>query len=109
MLSTNEKSELIRYLNVIQEGIYQNKLDKGFDLNIYRQFCYAYSEMTEAMEACDRNKDDLAHELADVAIYMFGIAAIKKVNLGEAILEKIEKNVSRVYKDQDGVMVKTSI
>ena len=36
----------------IQKRIYQNKIDKGFNItDIPKEFCYLYSEVAEAFEA----------------------------------------------------------
>lgn len=36
----------------IQKRVYQNKVDKGFNVtDIYKEFCYTYGELTEACEA----------------------------------------------------------
>jgi 8-oxo-dGTP diphosphatase len=40
-------------------------------------------------------KDDLAEELADVALYLLQLASIAEIDLEEAILKKLEVNASR--------------
>ena len=91
----------------IQKRIYQNKLDKGFDItDIYRQFCFLHGEITEACEAYMHKKDDLGEELADVAIYLLGLAEILGINLEEEILNKMDKNEKRQYIKKDGVQIR---
>ena len=45
-------------------------------------------------------------ELADIAIYLFGIAEINGICLEQAILKKMAINEKRVYKKVDGVLRK---
>lgn len=91
----------------LQKRAYQNKIDKNFnvtDLNM--EFCLLYSEVAEAYEAWKRKKPDLGSELADVAIYLLGIAEITGVDLGQEILNKMAINEKRIYKKINGVSVK---
>ncbi len=94
-------------LKKLQEEVYQNKVNHGFnvtDLNF--EFCLAYEEMAEAYEAYRKKKDDLGEEIADVAIYLLGISEILGIDLEKEILHKIEKNKKRVYKKVNGVYTK---
>lgn len=93
----------------LQKRIYQNKLDKGFNVtDIYQEFCLLHGELSEACEAYRKKKDDLGEELADVAIYLLGLAEILGINLEEEIMNKIEKNENRIYENRDGVLIKRS-
>lgn len=79
-------------LKKLQEEIYQNKVDKGFNVtDINKEFCLTYGEMAEAYEAWRKNKNDLGEELADVAIYLLGLAEI----LGIDLEKEIEKQGSK--------------
>ena len=49
-------------------------------------------------EAFDR--DDLAEELADVALYLLQLASISGIDLEEAILKKLEVNAKREWDDK---------
>lgn len=40
-------------------------------------------------------KEDLAEELADVALYLLQLASIAEIDLEQAILDKLEVNASR--------------
>ena len=40
-------------------------------------------------------KEDLAEELADVALYLLQLASISEIDLEQAILDKLEVNASR--------------
>jgi len=91
-------------LKQIQERIYQNKIAKGFNVtDIYMEFCYTYGELTEACEAYMQNKDDLGEELADVAIYLLGLAEILGIDLEKEISRKMDKNEKRKYIQENGV------
>ena len=91
-------------LKKIQKEIYQNKLNKGFNVtDVNKEFCLTYGEVAEAYEACRKKKDDLGEELADVAIYLLGISEIVGIDLEEEIQRKVYKNAKREYKVIDGV------
>ena len=91
-------------LEKIQKEIYQNKVDKGFNVtDINKEFCLTYGEVSEAYEAWRKKKDDLGEELADVAIYLLGLSEILKIDLEDEILKKVYKNSKRKYKIIDGV------
>ena len=86
-------------LSATQKAVYQNKVDKGFnvtDVNV--EFCLLYGEVAEAYEAYYKGWDTFAEELADVAIYLMGLAEIKGIDLGAEILQKVEKNKNRQSK-----------
>lgn len=91
-------------LKKIQKEIYQNKIDKGFNVtDVNKEFCLTYGEVSEAYEAWRKKKDDLGEELADVAIYLLGLSEILGINLEEEIQKKVYKNSKREYKIIDGV------
>lgn len=91
-------------LKDIQKQIYQNKLDKKFNVtNIDMEFCLTYEELSEAYHAYHKKLPDLGEELADVAIYLLGISEILEIDLEHEILKKVEKNKKREYTKIDGV------
>ena len=91
-------------LKKLQKEIYQNKVDKGFNVtDINLEFCLAYGEMAEAYEAWRKKKNDLGEEMADVAIYLLGLSEILGIDLEEEIQKKVYKNSKREYKIIDGV------
>ena len=95
-------------LKELQKKVYENKVNHGFnvtDLNM--EFCLAYGELAEAYSAWQGKKEDLGEELADVAIYLLGIAEILEIDLEKEINHKMEKNSKRVYKMVNGVYTKT--
>ena len=44
--------------------------------------------------------DGLADELADVMLYLLQLASISGIDLGQAVLDKLEKNYSREWRDR---------
>lgn len=94
-------------LNKLQKDIYQNKVNKGFNLtDIPMEFCYIYGELGEAYSAWLLKKGDLGEELADVAIFLLGMCEMLDIDLEKEINHKIDKNARRVYKEIDGIMQK---
>ena len=93
----------------MQKEIYQNKLDKGFNVtDVNKEFCLLYGEVAEAFEAYRKKKEDLGEELADVAIYLMGLSEIIGINLEDEIIKKVDKNKKRVYKKENGVNIRVS-
>ena len=91
-------------LKQIQKDVYQNKLNKGFNVtDVNKEFCLTYGEVAEAYEAWSKKKDDLGEEIADVLIYLLGLSEILNIDLETELLKKIEKNKHREYKVIDGV------
>ena len=94
-------------LQEMQKKVYQNKLDKGFNVtDVPKEFCYLYGEVAEAYDAYLKGKDDLGEELADVAIYLLGLSEILGFDLKEQIEYKMQKNAKRVYKTVNGAHIK---
>ena len=96
--------------NIIQDfqkWALDNKIKKGFNItNIEKEFCLLYGEVGEAYEAYRKKKDDLGEELADIAIYLFGIAEILNFDLSNEIENKLKINEQRIYKKINGVNYK---
>lgn len=50
-------------LKELQKEIYQNKVNKGFDVtDINKEFCFLYGEVSESYEAWRKKKVDLVEE-----------------------------------------------
>lgn len=93
----------------IQKQIYNNKNEKGFNTtNIELEFCLTQGELAEAFEAYLKSMPTLGEELADVAIYLYGLAELLGYDLDEEIAKKVEKNKKRVYKKVNGVSIRVS-
>lgn len=91
-------------LERLQKKVYQNKVNKGFNVtDVYREFCYAYGELSEACEAYIKKKEDIGEELADVVLYILGLSEILGINLEKELVSKAEKNEKRQYAQIDGV------
>ena len=89
-------------LKEIKTEVLENKRRHGFNTtNIEQEFCYLYGEVSEAYEAYYKEKDSFPEELADVAIFLLGIAEIKGVDLYSEIIKKIQKNKNREYRFND--------
>ena len=102
----NKDVEVVEMLDLkkIQKEIYQNKVDKGFNVTeINKEFCLTYGEIAEAYEAWRKKKDDVGEELADVAIYLLGLSEILGIDLEDEIQKKVYKNSKREYKVINGV------
>ena len=94
-------------MSEIQKAVYQNKIDKGFNVtDVNKEFCLLYAEIAEAYESWRKKKDDVGEELADVAIYLFGLAEILGISLEDEIEKKINKNKTREYEMVNGCLCK---
>lgn len=94
-------------LEELQKRVWDNKVKKGFNItDVPKEFCYLYGEVAEAYDAYLKEKDDLGLELADVAIYLLGLAEMLGYDLKEEIEKKVAINEKRVYKKIDGKYVK---
>lgn len=61
----------------------------------------AYHEMAELTTALlKHDQANIAEELADVTIYLLGIAEIKGIDLAQAVNDKVTINDHRVYDAQ---------
>lgn len=90
----------------LQKEIYENKVNKGFNVtDVNLEFAYTYGELAEAFEAYRKKLPDVGEELADVAIYLFGLAEILHVDLESEIVKKVEKNKKRTYRKVNGVLI----
>jgi len=90
-----------------QERAWANKIKHNFNLtDINLEFNYLYGEVSEAFDAWYKKKDDLGSELADIAIYLFGLSEMLGFDLDQEIQKKMDINERRVYKKVDGKDIK---
>ncbi|MBQ3223781.1 MAG: hypothetical protein IJC54_04485 [Clostridia bacterium] len=83
-------------LKALQKVVYQNKVDHNFNVtDVPFEFCLLMTEVAEAFKS--RDTSEYGEELADIAIYLLGLAEIGGVDLEAEILKKIEKNRKRRY------------
>ena len=47
-----------------------------------------------------RDKDALADELADVMLYLLQLASLSEIDLGDAVMKKLDKNYQRTWDDE---------
>lgn len=86
-------------LNNMQKQIIQNKINKGFNTtDMNQEFVLLYGEVAEAYDAWKQHKDNMGEELADVAIYLLGIAELNNISLMDEIEHKVQINKNRKYK-----------
>ena len=96
-------------LKEAQRQIYQNKLDKHWNVsNIEEEICLLQGEIAEFYEAYRKHLPSAGEELADVAIYLLGIAEILHIDLEEEIERKMDINRLRKYEQVDGVSTRVS-
>ena len=90
-------------LRALQRAVYDNKVAHGWNVtDMCREFCQMETEVSEAFQAYfNEPREHFAEELADVAIYLLGMAEIAGVDLEAALLAKIEKNRRRVYRQRE--------
>lgn len=82
----------------ITKRIYSNKESKGWNVtDIPLELCLLQTEVSEFFEAYRKRLPTVGEELADIAIYVLGLAEILHVDLGEEIMRKIEINERRQY------------
>lgn len=96
-------------LKEMQKAVYQNKLDKGFNVtDVNKEFCLLYGEVAEAYEAWRKNQSTVGEELADIAIYLLGLSEILDIDLDNEIEKKMTINTQRQYEVIDGIVTRLS-
>lgn len=100
-MNNQDKNDLAEYeigsTSKVQKRVYNNKVNHGFNTtDIPKEFCLMYGEVAEAFDAWKHNSG-LDLELADIAIYLLGIAEITGIDLGKAIDKKMVINENREY------------
>lgn len=86
-------------LKATQKAVYQNKLNHHFNVtDVEKEFLLMHGEMNEAyMAYLKKDRENFAEELADIAIYLLGIAEIMEVDLESEIVKKMAINEKRRY------------
>jgi len=81
-----------------QKRAWANKVAKGFNTtDVPLEFCLLQGEIAEAFDAWRKMKPGLGGELADVAIYICGLAQMAGVDLGTEVAVKLAANEAREY------------
>ena len=93
-----------------QKSAWENKLEKGFNTtDVPLEFCLLVAEVGEAIDAWRRDRQAVAEELADVAIFVLGLAEMMGTDLQDAIEGKLAVNRARTYKQVgDGLHVQVT-
>jgi NTP pyrophosphatase (non-canonical NTP hydrolase) len=91
-------------LKKLQKKVWENKVKQGFNTtDVDREFNFIHSEVAEAFQAYRKKLPEVGEELADVVIFLLGLAEMLKIDLEKEIERKVEKNKKRVYKNIKGV------
>jgi hypothetical protein len=81
---------------------WDNKIAGGFNTtDVPLEFCLLQSEVAEAFDSWRKGRVDVGEGLADVAIFLFGLAQMTGVDLDEEIEARIAKNC------RNGVLAKS--
>jgi NTP pyrophosphatase (non-canonical NTP hydrolase) len=91
-----------------QKLAWENKVAKGFNTtDVPLEFCLLQGEIAEAFDAWRKGRETVGEELADVAIYLLGLAEMTGIDLQDQIEAKMAKNAARVYQRlPNGVLAK---
>ncbi len=96
-------------LKEVQQEIYRNKADKHWNISsIETELCLMQGEIAEFYEAYRKHLPSVGEELADVAIYLLGVAEILHIDLEKEIERKMNINRHRQYTQIDGVSTRIS-
>ncbi len=90
-------------LKKLQKEVMRNKLEKGFNTtDVALEFCRAHEELSEAFKKYNQgeDKEKVAEEFADVAIFLLGMSEILDFDLEKELVKKIERNKYRKYKKE---------
>lgn len=81
-----------------QSRAYVNKVAKGFNTtDVPMEFGLTMEELGEAFSAWRKQRPDLGGELADVLIFLAGLAEITGVDLQAEVERKLALNEARAY------------
>lgn len=84
-----------------QDLAWENKLAKGFNTtDVPLEFCLLNAEIAEAFDAWRKGRPGVAEELADIAIYLLGLAEMIGADLQEAVEAKLSPLPSESYLQQ---------
>lgn len=85
----------------LQKEVLDNKRRHNFNTtDIKFELLLLYGEVNELFKGWLKQDDDnINEELADVGIFLLGISEMLGSDLGKDIVDKIEINKNRIYKD----------
>ena len=85
-------------LSAAQARAWENKLAKGFNVtDVPMEFCLLVEEVGEAFSTWRKGHLGLGGELADVQIFLLGLAQMTGVDLAAEVEAKLEVNEARAY------------
>jgi NTP pyrophosphatase (non-canonical NTP hydrolase) len=90
----------------VQRQAWDNKQAKGFNVSdVPLEFGFLTAEVGEAFTAWHKQLPDFGEELADVMIYLAGLAQMTGIDLSGEVERKLAKNAARIYRaDGHGVL-----
>ncbi|BAN73241.1 MULTISPECIES: MazG-like family protein [Lacticaseibacillus] len=85
----------------LQKEIIENKQNHGFNTtDVKFELLCLYGEVNELFRAYLKNDHaNIEEELADVNIFLLGIAEMVGTDLGRDVVNKVKINKTRVYKN----------
>ncbi len=92
-------------VGAVQHQAWLNKLAKDFNVDdVALEFGLLTAEVSEAFIAWHKRLPDFGEELADILIYLVGLAEMTGIDLDAEVERKLTKNAARVYETgRDGV------
>ncbi len=93
-------------ISAVQRQAWDNKLAKGFNVDdVALEFGLLTAEVSEAFTAWRMRLPDFGEELADVLIYLAGLAEMTGIDLSAEVEGKLALNATRSYQTgPDGVL-----
>jgi NTP pyrophosphatase (non-canonical NTP hydrolase) len=90
----------------VQQQAWDNKQAKGFNTtDVALEFGLLTAEIGEAFTAWRKQLPDFGEELADVLIYLAGLAQMTGIDLNSEVERKLTKNADRTYRlDPRGIL-----
>jgi NTP pyrophosphatase (non-canonical NTP hydrolase) len=97
-------------IRAVQAATWKNKLAKGFNTtDVPMEFGLLTAEVSEAFTAWRKGLPDFGEELADVFLYLAGLAEMTGVDLAAEVEAKLAVNAGRVYERAgNGALVRTT-
>lgn len=81
-----------------QRRAWANKVAKGFNVtDVPMEFGLLVEEIGEAFSAWRKDRGDLGGELADIAIFLLGLAQMTGIDLNAEVEAKLAANEARAY------------
>lgn len=91
-------AETLTGIRAAQSRAWANKLAKGFNTtDVPMEFGLLVEEVGEAFSAWRKGRTNLDGELADIFIFLAGIAEMTGIDLATEVLEKLAVNEARAY------------